>query len=68
MFSQSKQGVHRGYGDGSGRKQDMYKFGDMNFSKVAEEMGCFAIRVERLGEISGALKKALAVDVACLIF
>ncbi len=32
----------------------------VNFSKVAESMGCFGFRVEKPGDIRGALEKALA--------
>jgi len=32
----------------------------VNFSKVAESLGCFGIRVEKPGDIRGALEKALA--------
>jgi acetolactate synthase-1/2/3 large subunit len=66
-FRQSKQGVHQAYGDDSGRKQDMYKFQYTNFSKIAEEMGCFGIRVEDPEDLSGALKKALLADVPAVV-
>jgi acetolactate synthase-1/2/3 large subunit len=32
----------------------------VNFSKVAESLGCFGIRVEKPADIRGALEKALA--------
>jgi thiamine pyrophosphate-dependent acetolactate synthase large subunit-like protein len=31
-------------------------------AKVAEAMGCFAIRVERPGELKGALERAFAAN------
>jgi acetolactate synthase-1/2/3 large subunit len=37
-------------------------FRKVNFAKVAEEMGCLGIRVERPEEIAGALERALAAD------
>ena len=32
----------------------------VNFSKIAESMGCFGVRVEKPADIKGALDKALA--------
>jgi thiamine pyrophosphate-dependent acetolactate synthase large subunit-like protein len=61
------RGVNRAYGDCPGRKEDMYKFRDTNFAQIAEDMGCFGIRVERPEEISKALKKALQTDGAAVV-
>jgi acetolactate synthase-1/2/3 large subunit len=61
------RGVNRAYGDCPGCKEDMYKFRDTNFAQIAEDMGCFGIRVERAEEISNALKKALESDVAAVV-
>jgi thiamine pyrophosphate-dependent acetolactate synthase large subunit-like protein len=33
---------------------------DVDFSKVAEAIGCFGIRVDQPGQIQGALEQALA--------
>jgi thiamine pyrophosphate-dependent acetolactate synthase large subunit-like protein len=38
----------------------MWVFEDVNLAKVAEAIGCFAIRVERPGELKGALEQAFA--------
>ena len=38
----------------------MWVFEDINLAKVAEAMGCFAIRVERPSELRGALERAFA--------
>ena len=35
-------------------------FKDINFARIAEEMGCYGIRVEHPAEIAGALEKALS--------
>ena len=37
-------------------------FKDLNFARIAEEMGCYGIRVERPAEIAGALEKALSMN------
>jgi acetolactate synthase-1/2/3 large subunit len=61
------RGVNRAYGDDAGNREDMYKFRDTDFAKIAQDMGCFGIRVERPEEISGALNKALESDVAAVV-
>jgi acetolactate synthase-1/2/3 large subunit len=66
-FKQCMRGVNRAYGDHSGNKEDMYKFRDTDFSKIAQDMGCLGIRVERPDELSAALKKALEADVAAVV-
>ena len=72
---QCLEGINKAYGDRPGKKEEMCMFKDLNFARIAEEMGCYGIRVERPGEIAEALNKALAsnrpavvdvvTDVAC---
>jgi acetolactate synthase I/II/III large subunit len=45
-----------------GRAREMWVFEDINLAKVAAAMGCFAIRVERPGELRGALKQAFSAN------
>jgi acetolactate synthase-1/2/3 large subunit len=66
-FKQCMRGVDRAYGDDSGNREDMYKFRDTDFAKIAQDMGCFGIRVEHPKELPGALQKALETDVAALV-
>jgi acetolactate synthase-1/2/3 large subunit len=47
-------------GQQRGRAHEMWVFEDINLAKVAEAMGCFAIRVERPSELRGALERAFA--------
>ena len=42
------------------RGLEMWRFTEMDFSKVAEAMGCFAVRAEGPGEVGPAIEKALA--------
>ena len=39
-----------------GRADELWRFSEFNFAKVAEAIGCAGIRVEKPGEIDGALK------------
>ena len=40
----------------------MWTFTDNNFAKIAEAFGCVGIRVEKPGEIRGALDHAFGLD------
>jgi acetolactate synthase I/II/III large subunit len=42
-----------------GRAEEMWRFPEVNFAKVAESFGCAGIRVEKPGEIRPALERAL---------
>ena len=43
-----------------GRSEEMWRFPEINFAKVAESFGCVGMRVEQPGELSAAIKKAIA--------
>jgi acetolactate synthase-1/2/3 large subunit len=52
-------GINRAYGDRSGNREELYAFQEVNFARIAEELGCLGIRVECPEDIREALKKAL---------
>lgn len=54
--------IDRAYEDRKGNKSELYQFNKVNFSKIAQEMGCYGIRVDRPEEIAEALMKALESD------
>ena len=45
-----------------GKWTDLWTFTDNNFAKIAEAFGCVGIRVEKPGEIRGALDHAFGLD------
>ena len=45
-----------------GRAEEMWRFPDVNFAKIAEDFGCVGIRVEKPGELGAALKRAIALE------
>ena len=45
-----------------GRSDELWRFSEFNFAKVAEAMGCAGIRVEKPGEIKAALQKAFTMN------
>lgn len=59
-FGQVVQEVVEAYGDRPGNQEELYKFNDVNFARIAGEIGCWAVRVEKPQQIAGALKDALA--------
>ena len=54
--------IKAAYGDQPGKWEEMTRFQGVDFARIAEEMGCLGIRVERPGEIKGALERALQAD------
>jgi acetolactate synthase-1/2/3 large subunit len=62
-LSQELPSLTRNYaGNMGGRSDELWRFGEFNFARVAEAMGCGGIRVEKPGEIKGALQKAFAMN------
>jgi acetolactate synthase I/II/III large subunit len=45
-----------------GRAEEMWRFPDVDFAKVAEAFGCVGMRVTHPGELRGALAKAIELD------
>lgn len=43
-----------------GRAEEMWRFPDVNFARIAEGFGCVGIRVERPAELGDALRRAIA--------
>lgn len=48
------------YGDRPGNPAELYSFTPVSFARVAEELGCLGIRVERPELIGAAIRQALA--------
>jgi acetolactate synthase-1/2/3 large subunit len=62
-LSQEFPSLNRNYdGKPYGHSDELWRFSDFNFAKVAEAMGCVGMRVEKAGEIKGALQEALSVN------
>lgn len=60
-LNQDKSGVDRAYGNAAtGNREELWVFEDADFSKIAQSMGGFGIRVERPGDIQNSLEQALA--------
>ena len=66
-LSQCSEGINSAYGDRQGKREEIYKFREVNFARIAQEMGCLGLRVEQPGEIAGVLKKALVADAPTVV-
>jgi acetolactate synthase-1/2/3 large subunit len=54
--------VHAMYDDRPGDPGELYRFEPVSFARIAQEMGCLGVRVERPHEIRSALEEALSAD------
>jgi acetolactate synthase-1/2/3 large subunit len=45
-----------------GRSEEMWRFPDVDFTKVAESLGCAGIRVEHPDQLNDALREAIAME------
>lgn len=62
-LSQEYASLENNYGGKlRGHADELWRFSDFNFARVAEAMGCASFRVEQPGEIKGALTKAFAMN------
>jgi acetolactate synthase-1/2/3 large subunit len=59
-LAQGIRDVHAMYGDRPGNPGELYRFAPVSFARIAEEMGCLGLRVERPDEIGEAIQQALA--------
>ena len=66
-FSQAERGVRLAYGERPGRREELFKFKEVNFARIAREMGCKGFRVERPKEISEVLAASLNVDAPVVV-
>jgi len=66
-LGQSVLGIENAWGDRNGKKEEQYRFLDVNFAKIAEDIGCMGIRIENPDDLPAALQKALRADVPVVI-
>jgi len=46
-WGQSIEGIEKTYGDKKGNRKEVYSFKEVNFAKIAMDIGCIGIRVEK---------------------
>ncbi len=62
-LSQEFPSLNNNYGGKMhGDSDELWRFSDFNFAKVAEAMGCAGFRVEKPGELKGVLQKAFGMN------
>ena len=59
-LNQEKRGTEGTYAGEPGDSDAIWHFTDVNFARVAQDIGCFGIRVEKPGDLGSALEQALA--------
>jgi acetolactate synthase-1/2/3 large subunit len=61
--NQSKRGFDRAYGGKQTEQaRELWTYTQVNFAKIAEDMGALGIRVEKPGEFAPALAQAIAAN------
>lgn len=61
--NQSKRGFDRAYGGEQTRQaRELWTFTQVNFARIAEEMGAVGLRVENPADLAGALHKAFSLN------
>lgn len=59
--------IHKMYGDRPGKPEELYQFEPVSFARIAQEMGCVGIRVERPEEIGDAIRQALTANAPTVV-
>ena len=59
-LNQEKRGNERYYQGESGNSDELWIFPDTDFAKLAQDMGCFGIRVDQPNQIQPAIEEAIA--------
>ena len=59
-LNQEKHGNERYYQGEEGNSDELWVFPDTDFAKIAQDMGCFGIRVDQPGQIQSAIEEAIA--------
>ena len=66
--NQSKRGFDKAYGGEQTEKaRELWTFTEVNFARIAEDIGAVGIRVEKPGDIAAALERALKLDKPVII-
>jgi acetolactate synthase-1/2/3 large subunit len=66
-YGQCLRGIRSAYGDRAGKKEDLFRFKNVNLAKLAQEMGCEGIRVENPGQIGSAITEAVEMNRPVLV-
>lgn len=66
-FAQGIDDIHGVYEGRPGNPEELYRFGGGSFARVAQEMGCWGVRVEEPDEIRGAIQEALEAEAPAVV-
>ena len=66
--NQSKRGFDRAYGgEQTEQAGELWKFTDVNFAKIVEEMGAVGIRVEKAADFAPAMERAINMNLPVVV-
>jgi acetolactate synthase-1/2/3 large subunit len=57
-LNQEKMGAERVYANQPGNSDELWKFQNIDFARIAQDIGCFGIRVTQPGQLQRALESA----------
>ena len=66
-LNQEKRGTERIYAGQPGNSDEVWRFLDVDFAKLAQAIGCFGVRVETPDELGPALERAFASGLPAVI-
>ena len=66
-YGQCLRGIHKAYGNLDGRKEDLFRFQDVNLAKLAQTLGCEGIRIEQPAHIAPAITEAIQMNRPALV-
>ena len=61
-LNQVREGTERAYSGQSGNPHEVWRFSDTDFAKLAQDIGCFGVRVKQPGELRKVLNDAVSCD------
>ncbi len=66
-LTQDKRGDEQAYQGREGNSDELWRYTDVDFAHIARTIGCYGARVEKPGELNGAIEQALAANQPAVI-
>jgi len=61
-LNQVREGTERAYVGQAGNPHEIWRFSDIDFAKLAQDIGCFGVRVKQPRELRKVLNDAVSRD------
>ena len=66
-LTQDKRGDEQAYQGREGNSDELWRYTDVDFARIARTIGCYGARVEKPGDLNGAIEQALAANQPAVI-